>query len=106
MCAWVIFTISVLLLAQNHRCNVSAVGTLPSSVNIGALFAFDSTIGRVARTAIELAVEDVNGSQDILNGTEIKLFSVDSNCNAFLGTEAADKLWKLWQIQVVPVLKR
>lgn len=67
--------------------NVSYVGnTRPLVVNVGALIAFNSTIGRVAKTAIELAVNDVNNNENLLNGTKLELIMVDSNCNAFVGT--------------------
>ena len=71
---------------NTHR-NVSDVwNTRPSFVNVGALFAFNSTIGRVAKTAIELAVNDVNSNENFLNGTKLVLTMADSNCNALVGT--------------------
>eukprot|EP00252_Welwitschia_mirabilis_P010775 TRINITY_DN2428_c0_g1_i10.p1 TRINITY_DN2428_c0_g1~~TRINITY_DN2428_c0_g1_i10.p1 ORF type:complete len:535 (-),score=101.88 TRINITY_DN2428_c0_g1_i10:1004-2608(-) len=80
----IVFVIAVLLVRIQH--------TSGSSVNIGALFSVDSVIGRVAKTAIELAVDDVNSREDVLNGTRIQLFVLDSSCNVFVGTEAAFEL--------------
>ena len=60
--------------------------TRPPVVNVGALFAYNSVIGRVAKTALELAVEDVNSNQTLLNGTKLVLTPVDSRCNVFVGT--------------------
>lgn len=66
-------------------------GTLPSrparpaSVNIGAIFTLNSTIGRIAKIAIELAVKDVNSDSSILDGTTLKVQIMDSNCSGFLG---------------------
>ena len=58
----------------------------PNVVNVGALFTFNSIIGRVATLAIELAVEDVNANPNILQGTRLKVIAQDTNCSGFLGT--------------------
>ncbi|KAL4179742.1 hypothetical protein AMTRI_Chr13g121600 [Amborella trichopoda] len=58
----------------------------PPSVTIGAVFTLNSTIGRVAKVAVETAVDDINANSKILGGTKLKLFIEDSNCNGFLGT--------------------
>ena len=63
-----------------------AAGARPSEVAVGALFTYDSTIGRAARLAIELAVDDVNADGTVLSGTKLSLKSRDTNCSAFLGT--------------------
>lgn len=65
---------------------VSAAGARPSEVAVGALFTYDSTIGRAARLAIELAVDDVNADRTVLAGTQLKLITQDTNCSGFLGT--------------------
>ncbi|GAB2260611.1 hypothetical protein Droror1_Dr00011466 [Drosera rotundifolia] len=57
----------------------------PAEVNIGALFTFDSTIGRVAKVAIEEAVKDVNSDPTVLSGTKLNVIMRSSNCNGFLG---------------------
>jgi glutamate receptor, ionotropic, plant len=54
-------------------------------VNIGALFTFNSTIGRVARIAISAAVNDVNNDPTVLNGTKMVVEMQDSKCNGFDG---------------------
>ena len=58
----------------------------PSEVAVGALFTYDSTIGRAARLAIELAVDDVNADRTVLAGTHLNLLAQDTNCSGFLGT--------------------
>lgn len=58
----------------------------PDAVNIGAVFTFDSVIGRVAKSAIEIAVSDINANPRILNGTHLKLIMEDASCDAFLGS--------------------
>ncbi|KAI9073699.1 hypothetical protein K1719_044363 [Acacia pycnantha] len=57
----------------------------PAVVHIGALFTFDSTIGRVAKIALEEAVKDVNANASVLRGTKLVLTQQNSNCSGFLG---------------------
>lgn len=64
----------------------TAVGAPPSEVAVGALFTYDSTIGRAAQLAIELAVDDVNADDKVLAWTKLNLVSMDTNCSGFLGT--------------------
>ncbi|CAN6163020.1 unnamed protein product [Urochloa humidicola] len=71
---------------------VSAAGARPSEVAVGALFTYDSVIGRAARLAIELAVDDVNADGTVLAGTKLSLKSHDTNCSAFIGTVEALEL--------------
>lgn len=58
----------------------------PATVNIGALFTHDSTIGRVAKVAIQAAVNDINANSSVLGGTKLNLILEDSICNAFIGS--------------------
>jgi len=57
----------------------------PSVVNIGAIFTFDSSIGKVAKLAMEQAVKDVNSNSSILNSTQLVLHMQTSNCSGFDG---------------------
>lgn len=61
------------------------VSTRPDVVNIGALFSFSSMIGRVAKIAVEAAIEDVNSDPAVLGGTKLKLTFHDTNYSGFLG---------------------
>jgi ionotropic glutamate receptor len=61
------------------------VSSRPAVVNIGAIFTFDSTIGRVAKIAINEAVKDVNSNSSILHGTKLHVTMKDSNCSGFFG---------------------
>jgi len=45
----------------------------PAVVNIGAVFTFNSTIGRVAKVVMETAISDVNVDPRILNRTKLNL---------------------------------
>ncbi|KAF9686594.1 hypothetical protein SADUNF_Sadunf02G0005500 [Salix dunnii] len=57
----------------------------PAVVNIGALFTFESSIGRVAKIAIQEAVKDVNENSSILRGTKLNVDMRNSNCSGFIG---------------------
>ncbi|XP_060675170.1 glutamate receptor 3.6-like [Ziziphus jujuba] len=59
--------------------------TRPNFVNIGAILSFNSSIGKVAKVAIEAAVEDVNSNSSILNGTKLRLAMQDTKYSDFLG---------------------
>ncbi|TKY58248.1 Glutamate receptor 3.6 [Spatholobus suberectus] len=50
----------------------------PSAVNIGAILSFNSTIGRVAKVAIQAAVDDINSNATILNGTKLNISMLDT----------------------------
>lgn len=58
----------------------------PKVVNIGAVFTFDSVIGRAAKGALEAAVSDVNADKSVLKDTELRLLMEDSSCNVFHGS--------------------
>ena len=57
----------------------------PSVVNIGALFPFNSTIGRVAKVAIAAAVNDINKDPSVLRGTKLVVQMQDTNYSGFIG---------------------
>lgn len=58
----------------------------PSSVNVGALFTYDSFIGRAAKPAVKAAMDDVNADQSVLKGIKLNIIFQDSNCSGFIGT--------------------
>ncbi|KAF9669523.1 hypothetical protein SADUNF_Sadunf14G0116400 [Salix dunnii] len=64
----------------------------PDAVNLGAIFTFDSVIGRAAKPAMEAAVSDINNDSRILNGTKLNLLMDDVNCSVFLGSVGAFQL--------------
>ncbi|CAL4966881.1 unnamed protein product [Urochloa decumbens] len=79
----------------------AVAGARPSEVAVGALFTYDSTIGRAARLAIELAVDDVNADRTVLAGTQLKLITQDTNCSGFLGTIEALQLMEKNVVAVI-----
>jgi ionotropic glutamate receptor len=64
----------------------------PSSVNVGALFTYDSFIGRAAKPAVKAAMDDVNADQSVLKGIKLNIIFQDSNCSGFIGTMGALQL--------------
>ncbi|KAK4492804.1 hypothetical protein RD792_000126 [Penstemon davidsonii] len=85
-CMWVILGV----LGANG--NSSGGSNRPKNVSIGALFTYNSVIGRSARPAILAAVEDVNSDTTILKGTKLNLIMQDTNCSGFVGTIEAMQL--------------
>ncbi|KAH7851841.1 hypothetical protein Vadar_017175 [Vaccinium darrowii] len=57
----------------------------PDVVNIGSILTFDSAIGKVAKVAMEAAIDDVNSNPVVLGGTKLKLTMHDANFSGFLG---------------------
>ncbi|MCL7023599.1 hypothetical protein MKW94_018708 [Papaver nudicaule] len=85
----VLVSVVILVFLQLHgnvKCQRSTV------VNVGALFTFDSVIGRVAKVAIEAAAADVNADPSILNGIKLNFIMQDTNCSVFMGAMSAFQL--------------
>jgi hypothetical protein len=57
----------------------------PSSVRVGAMLVLGSEIGRFARDAIELALQDVNAAADVLPRTQLLLDLLDTGCDPVQG---------------------
>lgn len=77
---WVVWCLGVLLV---EAANVSS--SRPAVVNIGAIFNFDSVVGKVAKIALDEAVKDVNSNTSILHGTKLVLSMQSSNYSGFIG---------------------
>lgn len=83
---WIIFIVFWLLSFRAFSDGFTGnVSSRPTVVSIGAIFTYNSTIGRVAKIAIEEAVRDVNNNSSVLNGTRLDVRIQNSNCNGFLG---------------------
>lgn len=61
----------------------------PAVVNVGAVFTYNSVIGRAAKNAMEIAVSDINADHNILKGTKFNLSMEDTNCSVFMGSMEA-----------------
>lgn len=80
LCIWVPMEV----MAQARNATVSS--KRPSSLNFGALFTFNSAIGRSVKPAILAAIDEVNSDSSVLKGTKLKIIFHDTNCSGFLGT--------------------
>lgn len=76
----------------------------PASVKIGALLDISSTTGMFARLAIQLAVQDVNKAEDVLNGTQLVLEMFDTGSNPVRGAACGMFLYLLHKTQDTRVL--
>ncbi|GJV90377.1 glutamate receptor 3.6-like protein, partial [Tanacetum coccineum] len=64
--------------------NNASVSTRPDVVNIASILTFNSIIGKVAKIALQAAIDDVNVHPTILSGTKLKITFHDSNYSAFM----------------------
>ncbi len=74
-----------MLMIFSNGLGVSGANKRPEFVNIGAILAFNSTIGKVARVAVQAAIDDVNSDPSILGGTKLRMKMQDTNDSGFLG---------------------
>lgn len=77
---------------------VTNVTTRPKVLNIGSIFTFDSVIGKIAKLAITIAVEDVNSNPHILNGTKLSLKMQNTKSSDFLGIVEGGKSSLVFQL--------
>ncbi|KAF8410699.1 hypothetical protein HHK36_003233 [Tetracentron sinense] len=75
------FFILILVLQIGH-----VYSQRPKVVKVGAVFTYDSVIGRAAKVALDAAVADVNADPTILNGTRLEVIMEDTHCNVFMGS--------------------
>lgn len=61
------------------------VSTRPATVSVGAMLSLNSIVGKVAKVAIDAAVEDVNSDPSVLAGTKMRVKTQNSNYSGFLG---------------------
>ncbi|GLT58841.1 hypothetical protein SLA2020_317020 [Shorea laevis] len=74
-----------LLFGEFQREHAGNVSSRPPVAKIGAIFQYGTAIGRVAKIAIPVAVDDVNSNSSILHGTKLSVTMHDSNGSGFLG---------------------
>ncbi|XP_075655664.1 glutamate receptor 3.6-like [Castanea sativa] len=80
---------------------VTNSSTRPDVVHVGAILSYKSIIGKVAKVAIEAAVEDVNSDPTVLPGTKINLTMQDSNYSGFLGILEALKFMEKDTVAII-----
>ncbi|XP_042375568.1 glutamate receptor 3.5-like isoform X1 [Zingiber officinale] len=101
---WVLWLLTALVTtgAAEEAAAAAANGSSrPSVVNVGALFTYNSVIGRAAMLGIQQAVKDVNANPAVLSGTTLNVIPQDTNCSGFLGTIEALQLMEKNVVTVV-----
>ncbi|CAO2830717.1 unnamed protein product [Amaranthus hypochondriacus] len=73
------------LITLEHVTSNTNASARPKIVNIGAILSFNSTVGKVAKIAIQAAMNDVNASPEVLHGTKLNISMRDSARSGFLG---------------------
>lgn len=85
-----ILIITLLLCSSGKFCN--AVNN-DKRVNVGVLLDYDSWVGKVAKTAMEIAADDVNTDTQLLNGSQLVLHFRDSGGDAVVGASAGNLIF-------------
>ncbi|RDX88282.1 Glutamate receptor 3.6 [Mucuna pruriens] len=76
--------------------------TIPSFVNIGVLYSFNTSVGRMVKTAVEAAVQDVNSDQSILAKTKLKVSpQEDTKYRGFLSIAEALQLMATQTVAII-----
>ncbi|KAI5055037.1 hypothetical protein GOP47_0030182 [Adiantum capillus-veneris] len=94
-------SIVLLLLMMKYSLYNAARAQNDTSINIGALVDYNSTIGRLASEAIAIAVTDINRNGSLLGGRKLVVHMLDTNCSAFQGAVGAMELFKKEVVAVV-----
>ncbi|KAK4476802.1 hypothetical protein RD792_015962 [Penstemon davidsonii] len=81
----VVVVVSLFLIINNNGGVFSVENSRPSVVNIGAIFSFGTITGRVAKIAMNAAIEDVNSDPNLGGSSKLVLSIHDSNYSGFLG---------------------
>ncbi|KAG5529960.1 hypothetical protein RHGRI_030360 [Rhododendron griersonianum] len=99
---WVLVLI-LLVFSNGHFSNGVSTNSSnrPEEVKIGSMFTFNSAIGKVAKVAIEAAIEDVNSNPAILGGTKLNLTMHDANFSGFLGMVQALKFMESDTVAII-----
>ncbi|XP_043711031.1 glutamate receptor 3.2-like [Telopea speciosissima] len=91
----------ILLLLVLHFGVLSDGLSRPAVVNIGSIFSFNSINGKVAKIAMQAAVEDVNSEPKFLGGSKLQLTFHDSNFSGFLGIIGALKYMETDTVAII-----
>ncbi|CAL0313234.1 unnamed protein product [Lupinus luteus] len=76
--------------------------TIPESVNIGVLYSFNTSVGRIVKIAVEAAVEDINSDPSILSKTKLKVsLQEDSKYRGFLSIAEALQLMATHTVAII-----
>ncbi|KAK8636606.1 hypothetical protein V6N13_124348 [Hibiscus sabdariffa] len=67
------------------------------TVNIGAIFAFNTIDGKVAKVAMKAAEDDINSDPSVLGGRKLSIALHDSSFSSFLGIIGGGYSWGKYQ---------
>ncbi|XP_045786069.1 glutamate receptor 3.6-like isoform X2 [Trifolium pratense] len=96
----------VLLMLVSNLFSSSVVGldnsTVPPVVNIGVLYSFNTSVGRIVKIAVEAAVADINSDPSILGNTKLNLsLQEDSKYRGFLSIAEALQLMATHTVAII-----
>ena len=86
MVIFILFMVGVGPIWGQTRARNSTSSSRKKIVNIGALFTFNSVIGRAVKPAMVAALGGINSNSSILQGTTLNIIFHDTNCSGFMGT--------------------
>ncbi|KAE8677862.1 Glutamate receptor 3.1 [Hibiscus syriacus] len=73
----------------------------PNVVNVGAIFSFSTTNGKVAKVALKAAKNDINSDPRILGGNKLSIAFHDSNFSSFLGIIGALQFMEIDTVAII-----
>ncbi|CAI8608902.1 unnamed protein product [Vicia faba] len=101
-----VWLVLLLMALPNLLISSAAVGldnsTVPESLNIGVLYSFNTSVGRMVKIAVETAVNDINSDSSILGKTKLKLsLQEDSKYRGFLSIAEALQLMATHTVAII-----
>ncbi|KAL8126956.1 glutamate receptor 3.3-like [Apium graveolens] len=101
VCVWPLLLLLFFGVLSNGVISENVNSSRPAIVNIGAVFTFDSTIGKSSYFAIRQAVDDVNSNFSVLHGTKLHVEMRNSNCSGFHGIIGAVQFMEASTVAVI-----
>ncbi|XP_058764537.1 glutamate receptor 3.6-like [Vicia villosa] len=101
-----VWFVLLLMALSNLWFSSAAVGsdnsTVPEFLNIGVLYSFNTSVGRIVKIAVETAVGDINSDSSILGKTKLKLsMQEDSKYRGFLSIAEALQLMATHTVAII-----
>eukprot|EP00253_Pinus_taeda_P011673 PITA_11673 len=81
--------------------NMCSAANNDSVVNIGVILNYNSWVGKVAKTAIEIARDDINRNAQLINGSRLVLHFRDSHGDAIQGASAVLDLLEMGVVAII-----
>eukprot|EP00253_Pinus_taeda_P024188 PITA_24188 len=81
--------------------NLCSAANNDSVVNVGVILNYNSWVGKVAKTAIEIARDDINRDTQLLNGSRLVLHFRDSLGDAIQGASAVLDLLEMGVVAII-----